>query len=183
MSNIYDLTMTAIDGREQSLSEYKGKVMLVVNVASKCGLTPQYEQLEALYEKSAEQGLVVLGFPCNEFAGQEPGSDAEIQSFCQSTFGVKFPMFSKIEVNGDARHALYQQLIAAQPERVTAADSGLEKLLTDKKLISGNSPSDILWNFEKFLVNKEGEIVGRFAPDMTVDATELSSAIDAALAA
>lgn len=182
MSSIHDITAKAIDGSELSLGEYAGKTLLIVNVASKCGLTPQYEQLEALYEKYQDEGLVVLGFPSNEFAGQEPGSEAEIQEFCRGTFGVKFPMFSKICVNGEQRHPLYQTLIAAQPEREMVADSPLKAKLAEHGLLSNGPESDVMWNFEKFLVSGKGEVVGRFAPDMTVDHSVLSAAISKQLA-
>ncbi|WP_113907703.1 glutathione peroxidase [Aliidiomarina celeris] len=176
MQNIYDIDVKTIDGKSQSLSDFKGKALLIVNVASKCGLTPQYEQLEALYEAEKDKGFAVLGFPCNQFAGQEPGSEEEIQSFCRSTFGVEFPMFSKIDVNGDDRHPLYQTLIAAKPNAQRVPDSQLEKILTEKGL-AGSEPTDVMWNFEKFVVNRDGEVVGRFAPDMTVDQEPLKTAL------
>lgn len=168
MNSIYQVDVTTIDGHTQSLSDYRGKVLLIVNVASQCGLTPQYEQLEALYAKYHNKGFEILGFPCNQFAGQEPGSEDEIQDFCRSTFGVQFPMFSKIEVNGDSRHPLYRELIAAQPEAIEADDGKLKALLKEKGLLTGQ-PEDILWNFEKFLVDGEGKVVARFSPDVTVD--------------
>ncbi|MCC5880638.1 MAG: redoxin domain-containing protein [Idiomarina sp.] len=168
MSTIYEVDVTTIEGQTQALSDYRGKALLIVNVASKCGLTPQYEQLEALYAKHKSDGLEVLGFPCNQFAGQEPGSEEEIQDFCRSTFGVQFPMFSKIEVNGESRHPLYRQLVSAQPDAIEAEDGKLKALLKEKGLLSG-APDDILWNFEKFLVNGQGKVVARFAPDVTVD--------------
>lgn len=181
MSTIYNAQVSTISGESTSLQDYKGKVLLIVNVASKCGLTPQYEQLEALYEQQNSEGLEVLGFPCNQFAGQEPGTEEEIQQFCQSNFGVKFPMFSKVDVNGDNRHPLYQELIKAQPEATRVPDSQLEKLLNEKGLASGD-PEDVMWNFEKFLVDRDGNVIGRFAPDMTVNQEPLASAITEALA-
>lgn len=168
MSTIYEVDVTTIEGQTQALSDYRGKALLIVNVASKCGLTPQYEQLEALYAKHKSDGLEVLGFPCNQFAGQEPGSEEEIQDFCRSTFGVQFPMFSKIEVNGESRHPLYRQLVSAQPDAIEAEDGKLKALLKEKGLFSGEA-DDILWNFEKFLVNGQGKVIARFAPDVTVD--------------
>jgi len=168
MSSIYDISVTTIDGQPKTLADYKGKAMLVVNVASKCGLTPQYEQLEALYEAKENDDFVVLGFPCNQFAGQEPGSEAEIQEFCRGTFGVKFPMFSKVDVNGETRHPLYQHLIAEQPKHIGVKDSQLEAVLSAKGLAS-SEPTDVKWNFEKFLVNKNCKVVARFAPDITTD--------------
>jgi len=177
MSALYDIEVTKIDGQDTTLSEYNGKVMLIVNVASKCGLTPQYEQLESLYESNKDKGLVVLGFPSNEFAGQEPGSEDEIQDFCRSTYGVQFPMFSKICVNGADRHSLYKTLISAQPARKEVENSALLAKLKEVGLLSDGPTSDVLWNFEKFLVSKKGEIVGRFAPDITVNDPVLADAI------
>lgn len=182
MSNIYDVNLTTIEGKPVSLEDYAGKVLLVVNVASKCGLTPQYEQLEKLYEQYKGEGLVVLGFPSNEFAGQEPGSEEEIAEFCRSTYGVEFPMFSKISVNGEERHPLYQQLIEAQPQAHQMQDSLLKSKLGENNLLPAND-EDIMWNFEKFLVSRDGRVVGRFAPDMTVDDPILADAIQAQLSA
>lgn len=142
MKTIYDFKVNTIDGKETTLEQYKGKVMLIVNVASKCGYTPQYAGLETLYKKYKEQGLVVLGFPCNQFSSQEPGSEAEIQNFCRVNFGVTFPMFSKINVNGDNTHPLYSYLKSEQPG------------------ILGTET--IKWNFTKFLVDKEGKVIERF---------------------
>lgn len=136
--------MPLLSGEEQDLAQYEGKVVLIVNTASKCGFTYQYEGLEALYEQFKDQGLVVLGFPCNQFGEQEKGADTEIASFCQKNYGVSFPMFSKIEVNGDDTAPLYQELKAQAPG-----------ILGTKK---------IKWNFTKFLVNKKGEVVNRYAP-------------------
>lgn len=179
--SLYNTQITTIDGQQQTLGDYAGKVLLVVNVASQCGLTPQYEQLEKLYEDKKDEGLVVLGFPCNQFRGQEPGSDEEIQTFCRSNYGVQFPLFSKIEVNGDGRHPLYRELISAQPESRKQADSPLLAKLSEHGLL-GDNPSDISWNFEKFLIDRNGAVVARFAPDMTVDLAEISDSIDRALA-
>lgn len=183
MSTIHAIDVVDIKGSSVNMADYKGKTLLIVNVASKCGLTPQYEQLEALYESYQDKGLVVLGFPSNEFAGQEPGTEAEIQEFCRSTFGVQFPMFSKICVNGEERHPLYHSLIEAQPARAELPDSGLKAKLEEYGLLGKGPASDIMWNFEKFLVNGDGEVVGRFAPDMPVDHPVLAEAIDKALAA
>ncbi len=180
MSKIYDIEVTSIDGKALTLSQYQGKVLLVVNVASECGLTPQYEALEALYKQKKDQGLEILGFPCNQFGAQEPGSEAEIQNFCTANFGVEFPMFSKIDVNGDNRHPLYQQLLSEIPERTFAPDSGFVEKLKGHG-IEGKE-GDILWNFEKFLINKQGQVVGHFAPDMAPDHPLLQQAIDKALA-
>jgi glutathione peroxidase len=157
---VLNFKMKAIDGKEVNLADYQGKVILFVNVASKCGLTPQYKQLEALYEKYQDRGFVVLGFPCNQFGKQEPGTEKEISEFCTSKYGVKFPMFAKIEVNGPGRNGLYKVLIQQAPAE----------------------PTDISWNFEKFLVNRKGEVVKRFAPRTKPDAPEVVSAIEAELA-
>ena len=147
MTTIYDFSAKTIDGDEQSLDAYRGKTMLIVNVASKCGFTPQYAGLEALYEKFQGQGLVVLGFPCDQFGHQEPGDEAEIRNFCSLNYDVTFPMFAKIEVNGPGAHPLYQFL---------------------KKQAKGLLGSEsIKWNFTKFLVDKDGEVVRRYAPTDT----------------
>src|SRR5215472_8477885 len=163
---LYDIPIRRIDGSDTSLGEYKGKVMLIVNVASKCGLTPQYSDLEKTYESYRDRGLVVLGFPANEFAGQEPGSNQEIQQFCETKFGVKFPMYEKIVVKGEGQHPLYQQLIAARPNAQQKPNGTLRKTL-DQHGLGPKNDTDIMWNFEKFLINRKGEVVGRFAPDIT----------------
>jgi glutathione peroxidase len=147
-NSIYQFTMTSIDGDEISLDQYKGKVVLIVNVASKCGLTPQYEDLQKLYDEKSKDGLVILGFPANNFAGQEPGSDDEIESFCKKNYGVTFPMFSKISVKGDDMHPLYQ-------------------FLTEKDK-NGVMDSSVKWNFQKYLINKEGVLVDMIAPSKSV---------------
>lgn len=179
MSSIYDIDVITIDGKTQKLADFKGKTLLIVNTASECGLTPQYEALEKLYEDRKNDGLEILGFPCNQFGAQEPGEEAEIKSFCMARFGVTFPMFSKIDVNGENRHPLYQLLFSAQPERTTAPDSGFVEKLKGYgfEVKDGN----ILWNFEKFLVSKDGEVIGHFAPDMTPDAPILINALNEAL--
>ena len=166
---ILDIPVNHIDGKAGSLGEFKGKVVLVVNVASKCGLTPQYEGLEKLYETYGDKGLVVAGFPANEFAGQEPGSNAEIADFCQTSFGVKFPMFEKIVVKGEGQHPLYANLTKAIPVAEGAGD---------------RAPPDgsVMWNFEKFLVSSSGEVVGRFAPMMKPEDPALIAAIESELA-
>lgn len=179
MASIYHIPVKTIQGNEVDLSQYQGKVLLVVNVASKCGLTPQYEGLEKLYEAQKENGLEVLGFPANNFLAQEPGTDAEIQEFCSLTYDVKFPLFSKISVAGNDKHPLYQTLTQAIPERI--GEGPWWKDLVDYGLTPNPKP-EVLWNFEKFLVNKEGEIVGRFAPDITADDARLVDAINAELA-
>lgn len=163
--SIYDFGVKKIDGTETRLSDYKGKVLLVVNVASKCGLTPQYEGLEGLYQKYREQGLEVLGFPANEFLSQEPGSNAEIQSFCTMNFGVKFPMFEKIVVKGDGKHPLYKFLTSARPEATMKPNGSLLAKLGSMGLLGGKS-EEVKWNFEKFLVSRSGDVVGRFSPEL-----------------
>lgn len=156
-----DFKMKSLDGKDVDLSKYQGKVVLMVNTASKCGLTPQYEQLEALHEKYADKGLAILGFPANEFGKQEPGTDSEIGEFCQKNYGVKFDMFSKVVVKGDGQCPLYQFL--------TSKD-------TNPKFAG-----PIKWNFEKFLINRDGEVVARFAPPVVPDSDEVVAAIEAEL--
>ena len=158
---IHDIEINTLNGEPGRLSDYKGKAVLVVNVASKCGLTPQYEGLERIHERYAGQGFTVLGVPCNQFGAQEPGSPDEIATFCSTNYGVTFPMTEKIEVNGDGRHPLYQQLTAKEDAEGKAGD--------------------IQWNFEKFLVSPEGEVVGRFRPLVEPEAPELVAAIEQAL--
>ncbi len=157
-----DFTMTNIDGKDVPLSKYKGKVVLVVNVASKCGMTPQYEQLQAVYEKYEGKGLTILGFPANEFGKQEPGSDEEIKTFCTKNYGVSFDMFSKIVVKGDETHELY-------------------KFLTSKKT-AGEFAGEIPWNFTKFLIDRDGKLIARFGPRTKPDDAEVVKAIEEALA-
>jgi glutathione peroxidase len=157
MGNVLTGTMKSIDGKDVNLADYQGKVVLVVNVASKCGYTKQYTNLQAVYEKYKDKGLVVLGFPCNQFGGQEPGSEEEIQQFCSSKYSVTFPLFAKVDVNGDKTAPLF-------------------KALKDSK------PGEIGWNFEKFLINKKGEVVGRYKSGVKPDAGELLTTIEAELA-
>jgi glutathione peroxidase len=180
-ASIYDIPVRKIAGDGASLAEFRGKVLLVVNVASKCGLTPQYEGLESLYERYRGQGFVVTGFPANNFKSQEPGSDEEIQSFCTANFGVKFPMYSKINVVGPDKHPLYATLISAKPKAVSLSEVPFAQKLHGYG-IETNAEPEILWNFEKFLVSRSGEIVERFAPDTAPDAPELIAAIEAELA-
>ena len=159
--SIYATSISTLDGQPNALANAAGKVTLVVNVASKCGLTPQYEQLEALQKQYAAQGFTVVGVPCNQFMGQEPGTSEEIASFCSTTYGVTFPLTEKIDVNGDARHALYSALTP----------------VADAEGVDG----DIRWNFEKFLLNRDGAVVARFHPKTAPDAPEVISAIESAL--
>jgi len=157
--SVYDIKVKDIDGKATTLADYKGKVLLIVNVASHCGLTPQYKGLEAAYEKYKDKGLVVLGFPCNQFNGQEPGTTEEIKKFCTTQYHVSFPMFDKIEVNGANRHPLYVTL--------AGKDSPY--------------PGDIKWNFGKFLISKDGKILKRFEPGTKPESPEVTQAIEAAL--
>jgi glutathione peroxidase len=161
--SIYDQQLQALDGSPASLGDYKGKALLIVNVASKCGLTPQYEGLERLQATYQDRGFSVLGFPCNQFGEQEPGSHEEIATFCSTTYGVTFPMFEKLEVNGEGRHPLYGEL-------VTHPDSD-------------GDAGDIQWNFEKFLVSPDGEVVERFRPLIDPEAPEVVDAIESNLPA
>jgi glutathione peroxidase len=159
--SLYDVPIHTLHGEPASIGDYRGKALLLVNVASKCGLTPQYTGLEDLQKKYADRGFSVLGFPCNQFGQQEPGSADEIETFCSTTYGVTFPMFEKIEVNGEGRHQLYQQLV-------------------EKTDAEGNA-GDIQWNFEKFLVSAEGEIVARFRPMTAPEDAAVVEAIEANL--
>jgi glutathione peroxidase len=179
-ASVLDIPVKKITGEDTSLSEFKSHVLLVVNVASKCGLTPQYEGLENLYEQYKGQGLVVAGFPANDFKAQEPGTNEEILTFCTTNFGVKFPLFDKITVVGEEKHPLYAALIAAQPKAVSLSEVPFRQKLKGYG-IEGNPEPEILWNFEKFLVSRSGEVVKRFAPDTQPDAPELTAAIEAEL--
>lgn len=155
-TNVSDITVKDIDGKDTAMKAYAGKVLLIVNVASECGYTPQYAGLQALHEKMSGKGLAVLGFPCNDFGGQEPGSEAQIKSFCTGNYKVTFPMFSKVAIKGDARHPLYAALQSA-------------------------GGGEVGWNFEKFLVGKDGKVLKRFGSDVEPDSPELMAAIEAAL--
>ena len=157
-----DIALQTLDGADTSLGQYKGNALLLVNVASKCGLTPQYAGLERLQERYAQRGFSVLGFPCNQFGGQEPGTAEEIQTFCSTTYGVTFPMFAKLEVNGQNRHPLYQQLTQVPDAEGEAGD--------------------IQWNFEKFLIGKDGSVLGRFRPRTDPEDPAVIAAIESDLA-
>ena len=161
MTTVHDFSVRSIDGTERPLKEYAGRPLLVVNVASRCGLTPQYEGLEALYRRYASRGLVILGFPCNDFAGQEPGTEAEIQSFCSTRYDVTFPLFSKVKVLGAEAHPLYAFLT--------------------KQDAPPKGPGDVTWNFEKFLVDRSGNVVGRFSPPTAPADESLIAAIEKVL--
>ena len=175
-SGIYDITVKDMDGSDVSLANYKGKVLLIVNVASKCGLTPQYEGLEALYQKYKDQGLEILAFPCNQFLGQEPGTNEEIQSFCSLNYNVTFPLFDKIDVNGEAESPLYTYLKKQAPFQ--GYPEGSEEFATmldeiHQKTGTGFDQGDaIRWNFGKFLVSKDGKTILRFEPMVTPDMME-----------
>jgi glutathione peroxidase len=158
---VHQIEAKAIDGKDQSLGDYAGKVLLVVNVASQCGLTPHYAGLEELYENFRDRGLVVLGFPCNQFGSQEPGTEAEIKKFCETRYSVQFPMFAKIDVNGPNRHPLYAYLT----EQATQPDG----------------PGDIQWNFAKFLIDRKGNVAARFAPATAPVSEEIVGAIEGLL--
>ncbi len=158
MSTLHDFTAKTLSGDSKSLADFRGKTVLVVNVASQCGLTPQYAKLQEIYTKYHDRGLEILGFPCNQFMGQEPGTEAEIKTFCETSYGVTFPLFSKIDVNGETAHPLYQWLKGA-----TGGD-------------------EVAWNFEKFLVSREGSVLERFSPKVTPDDTKILSAIERSLA-
>ena len=179
MALIYDIPLQSINGEQTTLAPYKGKVLLVVNVASKCGLTPQYEGLERLYENRRAEGLEVLGFPANNFKEQEPGSDAEIQEFCSLTYNVQFPLFSKISVAGPDRHPLYSELTEALP-RATGEGPMRDRLAGFG--IQTNAEPEVLWNFEKFVVSRDGKVVARFAPDVAPEDPRIQEVIDAELA-
>ncbi len=180
MTAIQQIPLKTIKGADASLADYAGKVVLAVNVASKCGLTPQYEGLEKLYREYKDKGLVVAGFPANDFAGQEPGSNDEIAEFCTTNFGVEFPMFEKIVVTGPEKHPLYTALTNEQPKADGDGNEFREKLRG-----YGMTPTEepeVLWNFEKFLIAKDGSVAARFAPGTTPDDPALVSAIEAELA-
>jgi glutathione peroxidase len=156
---VLNFNMKRLDGSEEALDSYKGNVVMLVNVASRCGLTPQYKQLQALYEQYSPKGFTILGFPANDFMGQEPGTDEEIAEFCEQNYGVTFPIFSKITVKGEEMHPLYAEL-TSMPEPIGG---------------------DIMWNFQKYLVDREGKVVQKFGPRTTPDAPEVVEAIEALL--
>lgn len=179
MASVYNIPVNTIQGQPVDLSQYEGKVLLIVNVASKCGLTPQYEGLQKLYSEKKQQGFEILGFPSNDFLEQEPGSNEEIEQFCSVNYQVDFPLFAKIPVVGENKHPLYETLTNAIPERI--GEGPWWKDLVDYGL-TPNNPPEVLWNFEKFLVSKTGEVVARFAPDITADDARIVDAINAELA-
>jgi glutathione peroxidase len=161
LSKLYDFTLPGLDGEERSLADFKGQACLIVNVASKCGLTPQYDGLQRLHDRFRDRGFSVIGFPCNQFGGQEPGSADEIQDFCTTNFGVTFPMYSKVEVNGDGRSPIYEWL--------TSTDT------------QPDGSGDIAWNFAKFVIDRSGAISARFAPQVEPESLEIREVIEKAL--
>ncbi|WP_439540578.1 glutathione peroxidase [Sphingomonas sp.] len=180
MAGLYDIAVRTIDGHEGTLASYRGKVLLIVNTASKCGLTPQYEGLAALHQAYRAQGFEILGFPSNDFRGQEPGEDAEIAAFCQITYAVDFPLFSKVTVTGPAKHPLYEALIEAAPATTSTSGDSLRWRLINHG-IEVNPPPEIQWNFEKFVIGRDGKPVGRFAPDTLPQDQHLIATIEQAL--
>jgi len=177
--SVYDIPVSRIDGAPTNLGAYRGKVLLVVNVASKCGLTPQYSGLQSLYTAKHGEGLEILGFPANNFGAQEPGTETEIMDFCSTNYGVEFPMFQKISVVGEDRHPLYNLLVNAQPKAL-GTDSMRERL--SQYGIKTTSDTDVLWNFEKFVIDRTGRVIGRFSPDVAADDARLTKVIEQALA-
>ncbi len=178
--SLKDISFIAMDGKKTTIGDFSGKALLIVNVASECGLTPQYTGLEKMYENYREKGLVVLGFPANEFGAQEPGTNEQIQSFCRGKFGIQFPMFQKMVVKGPGQHPLYEALTTSGVEAVLPSGSKLKEKLSSAGLLSGGK-QDVTWNFEKFLISRDGKVIGRFAPDMTPEDPILVQAIEKAL--
>ncbi|SBS27045.1 Hydroperoxy fatty acid reductase gpx1 [Marinomonas aquimarina] len=179
MSDIYVFFFKQKTAYEMTLEPFCDKVLLIVNVASKCGLTPQYEGLESLYEHTRDLGFEILGFPANDFAGQEPGTDAEIKAFCSENYNVSFPMFSKIVVTGENKHPLYKFLIEEAPIAVNRAE--MEEKLKGYNIEPTAEP-EVVWNFEKFVISRSGQVLGRFAPNTPLDDVNLVSTIRVALA-
>jgi len=187
MANIYEIPVQTINGEPTSLADYRGQVLLIVNVASQCGLTPQYEALEKVYKRFSPKGLVVCGFPANDFGAQEPGTNQEIYKFCTGTYAVDFPLFAKIAVTGPGTHPLYQSLIAAQPKAIGDSRPGFRDnlnnyLASHHNGATTNPEPGILWNFEKFLVDRSGNVIARFSPEIVPDDPAIISAIESAIA-
>jgi len=180
MSDLSQISLSRLDGSPDNLAEHAGKVLLIVNVASKCGLTPQYEGLERLYQRYKDHGFEVLGFPANDFAGQEPGSAEEIAEFCSANYGVSFPMFAKADVFGPGKQPLYAALTAAQPTKQGPAAEFRERLRGYG--MTPNEDPEVLWNFEKFLIGRDGTVVARFAPGLEPEDQALVDAVESALA-
>ena len=181
MTALTNIPLTRMDGSITTLDDYRGNVLLVVNVASKCGLTPQYAALQSLYAGHRAEGLVVLGFPANNYAGQEPGTSEEILEFCSTNYQIDFPMFAKISTRGEDQHPLYQALTAAIPTATPNPEGQLRATL-EKHGIGPQTDSEVMWNFEKFLIGRDGNVVGRFAPDLTPESAPVQEAIQAELA-
>jgi glutathione peroxidase len=181
-ASIYDIPVRTLEGADTSLAQFKGKVVLIVNVASKCGLTPQYEGLEKLYKDFKDKGFVIAGFPSNDFKQQEPGTSDEIRNFCTLNYGVDFPIFEKIAVVGAEKHPLYAALISAKPEALSLGEKPFRERLAGYGIETAPAP-EILWNFEKFLVSKTGQVVQRYAPDTDPLNPTVTTAIEAELAA
>jgi glutathione peroxidase len=185
MASLYEIPLTTLSDQPISLASHRGQVLLIVNVASKCGFTPQYTGLESLHQRYKDRGLAVLGFPANDFAGQEPGSNHEIATFCSLDYPVTFPIFGKITVTGPEKHPLYRELIAEHPARDTSDNALREDLagyLKSQNRPGPNNPPELLWNFEKFLIGRDGKVLARFPSDVAPDDSRLTSAIEQALA-
>lgn len=185
MASLYEIPVTTLSNQPDSLASHRGQVLLIVNVASKCGFTPQYTSLESLYKRYKDRGLAILGFPANDFAAQEPGTNQEIARFCSTDYAVTFPVFGKITVTGPNKHPLYRELTAARPDRDTNDDAlraDLAGYLKSQNLPAPNNPPELLWNFEKFLIGRNGSVIARFASDVTPEDPRLISAIEDALA-
>jgi glutathione peroxidase len=186
MANIYEIPVQRITGEPTTLGDHRGKVLLIVNVASQCGLTPQYDALEGISTRFRNAGLVVCGFPANDFGAQEPGSNEEIQAFCRTNYSVDFPMYAKITVTGLDTHPLYQSLISAQPKAIGDSRPGFRDnlnnfLATKHNGATTNPEPGILWNFEKFLVDRKGNVIARFSPEITPDDPAIVAAVESAL--
>lgn len=179
-NHVAEIPLNRIDGSSDKLANHAGKVLLVVNVASQCGLTPQYEGLEKLYRSYKDQGLEVLGFPANDFGAQEPGTNEEIAGFCSANFGVSFPMFSKADVTGPGKQPLYAALTEAAPEK-RGDVAGMREMLKSHGMTPTQDP-EVLWNFEKFLIGRDGQVVARFAPAIAPEDPALVEAIETELA-
>lgn len=180
MTDLTTISFTTIKGEKASLADYDGQVALVVNVASKCGLTPQYEALQSIYDRYREQGFAILGFPANNFAGQEPGTEEEIATFCSTNYNVTFPMFAKISVAGEDKHPFYAELIRTAPTAQPDGGAAMREKLSSFGMTPNPVP-EVLWNFEKFLIGRNGDVIARFAPDVAPDAPVILQAIEAAL--
>ena len=186
MASLYEIPLTTLSDQPVSLAPHRGQVLLIVNVASKCGFTPQYTGLESLHQRYKNRGLAVLGFPANDFAGQEPGSNQDIATFCSVDYPVTFPIFGKMTATGPDKHPLYHQLIAERPARDSNDDAlrkDLAGFLKSQNLPGPNDPPELLWNFEKFLIGRDGKVLARFGSDVAPDDPRLTSAIEQALKA